>query len=177
MKSTVSRLVVIVGVLLAISASAAQQPRLMVPKGTDVTLVFNQSINSKTAKIGDPVRLEVRDNVMVGRSIILKRGARVSGVISKVDHRKRYGVNAKLRVALNPVRTTYGESIYLEARSKGQYIRGKNSGKAAAATAGGAIIAGPVGLVGGLFIHGKAVKIRPGDLLETEVSRNAWLRR
>ena len=106
-----------------------------------------------------------------------KRGARVSGMISRVDQRKRYGVNAKMRIELSPVRSTYGETLKLEARSKGKYIQGNKSGKAAGATAGGAMVAGPVGLVGGYFIHGKTVQVRRGDILETEVARDTWLRR
>jgi hypothetical protein len=176
MRSAVRRLAVLVGVLLAVSASAAQQT-LMVPKGTDVTLVFDQAINSKTAKIGDSVGLHVKSDVMVGKHVILKKGTHVSGVISKVDQRQRYGKNAKLRIALNPVRSAFGPSISLEARSKGQYMQGKNSRNAAAATAGGAIIAGPVGLVGGFFIHGKQVKIKVGDVMDTEVAKDTWLKR
>ena len=176
MSSTVRRLAVIVGVMLAVGASAAEQ-RLMVPKGTDVTLVFDQAVSSKTAKVGDAVRLHVKEDVTVDRHVILKHGARVSGVISRVDARKRYGINAKLRIALKQVRSTYGEPLTLEARSKGKYIQGKKSGSAAGATAGGAIIAGPVGLVGGYFIHGKAVRIKRGDIMQTEVGRNTWLKR
>jgi hypothetical protein len=176
MSSTLRRLAVIVGVLIAISASAADM-KLMVPKGTDVTLVFDQNINSKTARVGDPVKLHVLNNVMIGQRLILKRGERVSGMIDRVDHRQRYGINAKLRITLSPVRSTYGETLALETRSKGQYIQGKQSGKAAGVTAGGAMIAGPVGLVGGYFIHGKRVIIKPGDLLETDVSRDTWLKR
>jgi hypothetical protein len=176
MRSTVGRLTVILAVLLAVSASAADKG-LMVSKGSDVTLVFDQNISSKTAKLGDPVRLHVVNDVMVGNHIILKKGTPILGVISRVDQRKRYGVNAKLRIALNPVNTTFGQPITLQARSKGQYVQGKNSRNAAAATAGGAIIAGPVGLVGGLFIHGKDVKVRAGDIMETEVARDTWLRR
>lgn len=176
MSSIVRRLAVVLVLLLAVSASAADRG-LMVPKGTDVTLAFDQSINSKTAKVGDPVRLHVTNDVMIGQRVILKHGTRVSGMISRVDHRQRYGVNAKLRVDLSPVRTALGQTLMLEARSKGQYVQGKQSGKAAGVTAGGAMVAGPVGLVGGYFIHGKRVMIKPGDLMETEVSNDTWLKR
>jgi hypothetical protein len=172
---TIKRMAVVaVGLLLAVSASAAVQ-NLMVPKGTDVTLVFDQAMNSKNVKVGDPVKLHVRDDVSVRRNVILQRGDRVSGVISQVDHRQRYGVNAKMRIELSPVRSTYGEVLALENRSKGQYVRGKQSGKAARVTAGGAIVAGPVGLVGGYFIHGQRVQISRGDVMETEVARDTWV--
>jgi hypothetical protein len=176
MSSTVRRLAVVVGILLAVSASAAVQ-KLMVPKGTDVTLVFDQAMNSKNVNVGDAVRLHVRDDVAVAHNVILKRGDRVQGVISRVDHRQRYGVNAKMRIELSPVKSTYGEVLALENRSKGQYVRGKQSGKAARVTAGGAIIAGPVGLVGGYFIHGQRVQISRGDVMETEVAKDTWLKR
>jgi hypothetical protein len=148
---------------------------IVVPKGTDVVLVFDQSLTSKSARIGQPIRLHVRDNVRVSGRTVLTRGTRVTGVISKVEKRGRYGVNAKMKIALDPVRSAFGERLTLEPRSKGSNI-GQNSGKAAGATAGGAVVLGPVGLVGGYFVHGKQTNVSVGDLLPTQVSKDTVLR-
>ena len=174
MKLTTKFLVVILLGLLAVGASALTE-RVTVPKGTDVTLVFDQALSSKTAKVGDPVALHVENAVKVGGHTILAPGARVTATISQVDKRKRYGINAKMRIVLNPVRSAYGGMINLEPRSKGQYVGGKKSGEAAGATAGGAILLGPVGLAGGFFVHGKPVNIKVGDQLETEVATTVTL--
>lgn len=140
-----------------------------VPQGTQVTLVFDQALSSKTAKVGDPVKLHVKNSVMVNGRTVLRAGTKVTGVISKVDKRRRYGVNAEMRIALNPVRAGYG-MVTLEPRTKGKVV-GNRTGQAAAATAGGAIVLGPIGLVGGYFVVGKEVNIKSGDVLETEVSK------
>jgi hypothetical protein len=149
----------------------------VVPKGTPVTLVFDQRLSSKTAKAGQTVRMHVRDNVVVDGRTVLARGTPVRGVISQVDKRKRYGVNAKLRIAVNPVRTPSGARLTLEPRNQGAYVAGKKSSQAAAATAGGAMVLGPVGLVGGMFIHGKSVEVKPGDTFDTSVARDTVVRR
>ena len=161
-------------VLPAIGASARAMP-ITVPKGTEVSLVFNQALSSKTAKVGESVALHVKNDVKIAGATVLARGTKVTGVLSQVDKRKRYGVNAKMRIALNPVKSAYGEMINLEPLSKGNKLSGKKTSQAAGATAGGAIIAGPVGLVGGYFIHGKAVKIKVGDVLLTEVAQTVTL--
>lgn len=176
MKRTSKLLVILLLGLLAVSVSANAE-RITVPKGTEVILAFDQALSSKTAKVGESVALHVKNSVKIAGSTVLAAGTKVTATISQVDKRKRYGINAKMRIVLNQVRSTYGEMITLEPRSKGQYVGGKKSNEAAGATAGGAILLGPVGLVGGYFIHGKPVTIKVGDELVTEVAQTVTLRR
>ena len=174
MKLTTKLLVLLLLGLLAVSASAKVE-QITVPKGTEVILAFDQALSSKTAKVGESVRLHVKSGVKIAGHTVLAAGKKVTATISRVDKRKRYGINAKMRIVLNPVRSTYGGMINLEPRSKGKYVGGKKSDQAAGATAGGAILLGPVGLAGGYFVHGKAVTIKVGDQLATEVSKTVTL--
>lgn len=176
MKPSTKILVLLLIGLLAVSASAKMQ-QVTVPKGTEVILAFDQALSSKTAKAGDTVRLHVKNNVMIGKNTVLASGTRVSAKIVQVDKRKRYGVNAKMQLVLSPVRSTYGGMLTLDPRSEGKYVGGKKSGQAAGATAGGAILLGPIGLAGGYFVHGKSVMIKAGDLLATQTSKTVVLRR
>jgi len=160
----------LVACTLASAATAGKS--IVVPQGTQVVLVFDQPVKSETAKVGDRVKLHVRDNVAVGSQLVIRKGTPVGGIIGTVKHRKVYGINAKIRIALNPVMSVQGVPINIEARTTGQQLAGKKTGQAAAATAGGAIIAGPIGLVGGAFIHGKQVHIKAGDLLDTQVAKS-----
>ncbi len=164
-----------VAVLALLTASSVAAERVRVEQGTNVPLQFVQAVSSKTIKVGDPVKFRVARDVVVDRNTILKRGQTVTGVVSKVDKRKRYGINAQLRIALNPVKTS-GGMLKLEPRQKGAIVGGKKSAEAGAATAGGALVLGPIGLVGGYFVVGKEVNIKPGDPLETEVSESTTLR-
>jgi len=162
-------LVLLMVCAVAVAAATAKKT-IVVPQGTQVMLVFDQPVNSETAKVGDRIRFRVRDNVSAGSQLIIRKGAKVTGTISTVKQRKIYGINAKIRIAPDPVRSVQGVPITIEPRTKS--TSGKKAGQAAAATAGGAIVAGPVGLVGGAFIHGKQVHIKAGDVLDTQVAKD-----
>lgn len=144
-----------------------------VPKGTDVKLVFAQKVDSRKAKEGDKVMLKVADNVMVNGKTILAAGTPVSGVIENVTKRDHFGKNASIRLALNPIQTK-GGMLYLQPRDK-QSVTGRRSDTAAAASGAGALVLGPIGLVGGYFVKGKPVKVQVGDPLLTSVSRTVIL--
>jgi len=161
--------------LLALSSIAvASFAQVTVQKGTDVDLKFMQKLNSKSAFVGQSVKLAVSHDVMSDGKTILRAGTAVTGVVTKVDHRDHFGKNARLRIAINPVKTTHG-TVYLQPRDK-QSITGRRSDTAAAASAGGAVALGPIGLVGGYFVVGKQVKVQVGDPLYTETSRTVTLR-
>lgn len=161
--------------MIALGAAAVVSfAQVVVQKGTDVDLQFEQRLYSKDATAGQTVRLAIAHDVIVDGQRILKEGTPVTGIITKVDHRDHFGKNARVRIALNPVRS-HGGYVYLEPRDK-QSITGRRSDTAGAASAGGALVLGPVGLIGGYFVVGKPVKIQVGDPLYTQVSRTVELR-
>lgn len=176
MKKLLTALFLVIALAISIAAAAeAQTKRFVVPKGTLVDLVFISAFTSRTAKVGDPVKLKVNGNVTVGGRRVINRGTTVTGTIKSVEGRGRYGVNAKVRLVLNPIRSNYGKRIPIEPRVKGDYLGGRTA-EAAGATVGGAAVLGPVGLIGGYFVVGKTVTVQKGDPLATQVSKNVTLR-
>ena len=159
---------------MALAPVLALADTITVPKDTDVTLVFDQALSSKTAKEGQQVKLHVQNDVMVGDKTIIKGGTPVTGVVSKVEKRKHFGVNAKMRIALNPVRTASGAMLALEPREKGK-VAGSKTGEAAGASAGGALLLGPIGLVGGYFVVGKPVNVKVGDTIVSTVTHDTTI--
>lgn len=173
MKTAYRMIFVATAAVMAVSAIAQG---LVVPSGTTLTLAFDQGLNSRTAQVGQTVRMHVVGPVVVDGKTVIASGTRVTGVLSQVNHRKAFGVNARIRLALNPVKSVTGKMVPIEARTKGHYIGGEKSALAGGAAAGGAIVLGPVGLAGGYFVKGKRVIINPGDRLETEVSSTVRIR-
>ncbi len=177
MKIFVRILAVAAMLSLTVVLFAANMQHVTVPKGTVVNLVFDQGLTSKTAKVGDKVKLHVRDSVMVGSQTVIAKGTKVTGTLTDVKHKQRFGVNANIMIGLNPVMSSFGQTIPLEHRQQGKQFGGAKSEKAAGASIGGAVLLGPVGLVGGYFVTGKRVTIKAGDLLPTEVAKNTMLMR
>jgi len=160
--------------MLALGAAAVMSfAQVTVSKGTDIDLKFTQKLNSKNVVEGQKVMLAVAHDVTINGKVVLRSGTPVTAVVTKVDHRDHFGKNARVRLALNPVHAR-GGWIALEPRDK-QSITGRRSDTAGAASAGGAVVLGPVGLLGGYFVVGKQVKVQVGDPLYTVVSRTVTL--
>jgi hypothetical protein len=147
---------------------------LILKKGTDVHLVFDVPMSSKTARVGDKIWFHVEQPVQVSGKTVIAEGTKVSGDIVKVDKRGHYGVNAKIQLSMSPIKTVSGRYAPLGFKSKGQDVSGK-TGEAAAATVGGAVLLGPLGLAGGYFIPGKEVNARPGDKMTVTIDRDTFV--
>jgi hypothetical protein len=143
-----------------------------VPQGTEVMLTFAQSLDSGSAHVGDHVKLTVAHDVMVDGREVIKAGTPADGVVAVVDKRGRFGKNGRLRITINPISSEIGQAIPVEPRDKGKNFKGSKTDQAAIASGGGALLLGPVGLVGGYFVAGKQVKVKPGDTIRTVVSRD-----
>jgi hypothetical protein len=154
---------------LGVMGAAVSVAQTVVPEGTDVHLKFMQKLDSRKAHVGDRVKLAVAQAVMVNGKTVMPVGMPVTGIIEKVTKRDHFGKNASLRLALNPVKVG-GTLVTLQPRDK-QQVTGRRSDTAGAASAGGALVLGPIGLVGGYFVMGKPVQVQVGDPLLTSVSR------
>ncbi|HVT10750.1 MAG TPA: hypothetical protein VHE55_00670 [Fimbriimonadaceae bacterium] len=150
----------------ALAALATQ-----VPKGTDVRLAFEDDLSSKTAKIGDKVKFHVVDDVVVDGQVVIKKGTEAVGTVTDVARGRRFGVNARMKLRLDPVAAADGTMVPIAARQKGKAI-GSSTDKAALASAGGALVLGPIGLGIGYFVTGKDIHVKTGDTMTTEVTAN-----
>ncbi len=140
-----------------------------IPKGTEVLLVFDQQLSLKTASAGDKVALHVASDVTVDGRTVIPAGTKANATVSNVEKRKHFGINAKLRLAFDPIKSVSGQMVPIEPRDKGKYT-GSRTDKAGMAAGGGALLLGPVGLVGGYFVVGKPVNIHVGDRALTQVA-------
>jgi hypothetical protein len=170
--------ILMVAAALAAMGSANSTPSrkhlMMIPRGTDVVLVFDAPLNSKFARVGDEVPLDVRDGIVMDGVTVLAAGTPVTGRIEEVSGHRAFGINAKMRIAINPVETRYGRTLLLEPRQEGKVV-GRRTGDAAAISGGGMILFGPVGLLGGLFVHGKPAVVHTGDELVTQIAHNTLI--
>lgn len=140
-------------------ALPALADEVTVPKGTDIVLAFDQSLSDGTAKDGDKVTLHVDQDVRVDGKAVIKEGTPAHGTIMAVKKRARFGVNARIQMLIKPIKTVDGKHVVVGYKTKSA-SNGKTAG--AAASVGGAVLLGPVGLVGGYFIVGKHVNLKPG---------------
>ncbi|KMO85541.1 hypothetical protein AB840_13020 [Megasphaera cerevisiae DSM 20462] len=138
-----------------------------IPAGTIVTMKILEDLNSKTAQEGETVRFAVAEDVLVGDVVAIPRGMEAEGTITNARKSGRFGRDGKIEITYHTVRAADGTPVALIVgeKTKEEY---KRTAGAVGASAAGAIILGPVGLVGGLFVHGNDVQIPTGTVMYAE---------
>lgn len=144
---------------------------LMIPKGTLVRVRLAESLSTRYTKEGQTVRFSVESAVRIGARKIIEKGASVQAYVSDIRHPQRFGRNASLKIKFLSVHSTKGREIPIEIGEQAQKTNAQ-MGTAAGAAVGGALIFGPIGLLGGLFVKGKNINIPAGTVLNVEVSED-----
>lgn len=133
-------------------------------EGTQVELKFASAISSKTAHIGDTVEFQLDDDLKVGDSIVVLKGAHAVATVNDAQKSGMMGRPGELSVQIQ----------YLMVGSNHVRIRGtqgregdSKTGAAVALT----VLFGPVGLIK----HGKNVIIPAGTPLTAYVDQDVWL--
>ena len=166
----------LVPLALVSSLGAARAEDVILHKGADIVLIFDNRLSSKTAKEGDKVKFHVAKDVMSEDATVIKEGTHVTGTVTKVKKRGRFGVNARIQLLMSDIMTVSGRYAPLGFKSKGQAIGGK-TGEAAAASVGSAVILGPLGLAAGYFVVGKTVDAKLGDKMTVEVAKDTFIQK
>jgi hypothetical protein len=86
-----------------------------VPEGTEFSAQTLDFLTSQTAAVGDPVRLEVENNVMVDGAIAIAAGSVVKGEISAVTHASRMGKAGNISVRIVSGESVDGQRVRLRA--------------------------------------------------------------
>jgi hypothetical protein len=133
---------------------ALAQAEGTVPQGTKVTVVTDQAVSSKTAKIGQPITGSVAQDVTSGGKVVIPKGSPVRLSVSSVQASGRLSTPAKLYLRLRAV-TVGGKTYTLATSSAGRTLGGK--GKRDAGFIGGGAAGGAV--IGALAGGGKGAAI------------------
>ncbi|WP_300625649.1 hypothetical protein [uncultured Megasphaera sp.] len=142
-----------------------------IPAGTIVKMKNLEALNSKTAQEGDTVHFAVSEDVVIGDVVAIPRGMEAEGTITNARKSGMFGKDGKIEITYHTVRAADNTPVPLiiGEKTKEEY---KRTAGAVGASAAGAIILGPVGLVGGLFVHGNDVDIPVGTEMFAEAKDN-----
>ncbi len=127
---------------LALVIPALAQAGVTVPEGTKISVVTDQAVSSKTAKIGQTVSASVAQDVTVGGKVVIPKGSPVKLTVSSVQASGRLSTPAKLYLRLRTV-TVGGKTYTIATSSAGRTLGGKgkrDAGFIGGGAAGGAII-------------------------------------
>jgi hypothetical protein len=147
---------------------------------TVLRVKFLEELSPAKSKKGDFVGLALMDDILVDRSLVAPKGSLVETYVREVKQPRPFGVPGEVRLdfrallPLGPQRppVTFGNASK-KATEEAQKNRDKGAGGilgAGAASLGGALLLGPIGLVGGALIRGNSIKIPEGTVMFLETS-------
>lgn len=141
-----------------------------VPAGELVKIRLLSEVNSATNRVGETVRYRVVQDVKIDDRIVIPAGAEGEGRISTVQSAARFGQAGRVSIDWGTVRTFDGTPVSLDVSERAAQ---QTQDLAVAASMAGAILAGPIGLVGGLLVQGKEHIVEAGAELFVSVARDA----
>jgi hypothetical protein len=133
-------------------------------EGTDVNLKFAQDLSSKTSAEGDPVMMELADDLVIGNVVVAKAGSKAYGEVTESKRAGMMGKAGDLKMRLDYLKV--GDSkIHLRG------TKGKEGESKTTSTVVLTVLFGPIGLIK----HGKEVEIKTGTALHAFVSDDIHL--
>lgn len=150
---------------LALPPALAQQ--VILEEGTPVRLRLNRNLSSGDAKEGETVDFEVLDEIKVGETVVIAKGAIALATVTEAQAKRRMGRAGKLDINIDHVRLANGEKAAL--RAVKETSGGSNTGKMTGAIVATSIVFFPAAPLF-LFVKGKDVTIPKGTEITAYVN-------
>lgn len=163
------RLERVLGLLLSEPVTTAE---VELPAATIIRASLAHSLSPKTAKKGDPVDMVLHSDLVIKSNLIAPKGSRVTAVVTEVTKPRSFGRPAEVKVGVEslysigsqPIPLTFGEESQ-------QAVEAESAQLAAAGTSVvGALLLGPVGLVGGFLIRGDLKELPAGTVVFSQTA-------
>ncbi|HYN86092.1 MAG TPA: hypothetical protein VER32_12660 [Pyrinomonadaceae bacterium] len=135
---------------------AADGTEVVIPDGTELTVVSTEEISSKTAVEGDPVTFKVDEDLLVNGKVVIARGAIVKGEISNAKKSGRMGKGGALSIRILSTTTVDDQKVKLRAS------KGREGDDKTGTTVALVVLFGPLGFLK----KGKDAKIKEGTRIK-----------
>lgn len=145
------------------------------PKGTVVKAQLLETLTVRTCKKGDKVNLGLLNEVKQDDIIVAPAGSRLLATITKVKAPRSFGRSSEIEMQFDALETIQPKLIPVgigEFAKKAKEVDASTIGAVGASFAG-AIILGPVGLVGGAFVRGNDKQLKQGTVFYVETAEAA----
>lgn len=143
-------------VALAAQSPALQAAEVVIPDGTELTVITTEEITSKTAVEGDPLTFKVDEDVVVNGKVVIAKGTLVKGEISNAKKSGRMGKGGALSIRINSTTTVDDQKVKLRAS------KGKEGEDKTGTTVALVVLFGPLGFLK----KGKDAKIKEGTRIK-----------
>lgn len=133
-----------------------QTAEVVIPDGTEFTVVTTEEISSKTATEGDPLSFKVDEDVKINGHIVIAKGTLVKGTVASAKKSGFFGRGGNLGIRIESVMTVDSQKVKLRS------AKGKEGGDKTGTTVALVVLFGPLGFLK----KGKQAIIKPGTQIK-----------
>lgn len=141
---------------LALTPQDGAASEVVLPDGTELTVITIEEISSKTAAEGDALTFKVDEDVKVNGKVIIARGTLVKGEISNAKKSGRMGKAGALSIRILSTTAVDDQKVKLRAS------KGKEGDDKTGTTVALVVLFGPLGFLK----KGKDAKIKEGTRIK-----------
>lgn len=145
-------------IVLAASHTATAQSSTTITRkvadGTNVRVVLSENLSSGTNHQNDPIRFEVGEDVKVGNTVLIAKGALAKGHVSEAEPKGKWGHAGRLAYSVDYATAVDGSNVRLRA----SFAQGGSDSK-------GAMMLG----LSGALKHGKDISVSKGATIDAYV--------
>jgi predicted DNA-binding antitoxin AbrB/MazE fold protein len=123
-------------------------------EGTELEIKLIEELSSQHARVGDPVRLRVNEDIYCDNKLVIREGTKVKASVTVAEKRGMLGKSGKLDFSLNSVSSISGKEIPLRA------VKNAESKNRQAGVIAGALLLSPLFLL----MKGKDITIDAGKI-------------
>lgn len=169
-----SRMLALGKVAFGSSQQAIPLAHTLVPANTLIKIKLVTPIDSETMKAGDEVKYQVAEDVVYNGSLIFAAGGLGEGHVANVQTAKNFGRSGKVNINFEQTQAFDGTMVdtLLGEKAKEEM---KSEAMAAGASIAGIALLGPVGIIGGVFVKGKDIKLPAGTELFIQTKSDVTL--
>lgn len=148
--------------------------QITVPKDTLIRIALTQNINAKDLKAGDIIHFKVAQDVLLNDMLVFVQGQAGEGTVTKVVQARNFGRDARIDTDFHSVQAMDGTTVATFVGDKAKEEMQSYAMAAGASLAGMALL-GPIGIIGGAFVHGKNVELPAGTELYVQTKADTVL--
>jgi hypothetical protein len=132
--------------------TAAQTAEVVIPDGTEFTVLTTEELSSKTAAEGDPISFKVEDDLKINGHTVIAKDSLVKGTVATAKKSGFFGRGGNLAIRIESAMTVDGQKVKLRS------AKGKSGDDKTGTTVALVVLFGPLGFLK----KGKQAIIKPG---------------
>jgi hypothetical protein len=157
---------------LCFKENKPQVEEITIPAGTLVPVSFLSSLSSKDNKMGDTFNFQITENIFIDNKLVIPNNTVGVGEVVNVKKATILSRGGKLELEFKPISALDGTALHLILGEEAQKENTRIAIAVGVGILGLIVLSNPIGLIAGVLVPGKNIKIEQGSQIFLQVKED-----